>query len=224
MIKRFMYIVIIGAGRTGRHVIELAAKDNHEVVVLEKNEAKAQWTSANIDCLVINADGCSVEKLREAGAEKADAMIATTNDDAVNLLVMMLGKELGIKRLISGVTDDEHLKLFDELGIDTIGNPFRLNGQFLYRTLQRPGVKDFMDLGNGAEIIEVRVKEGAPLIDKNLQEINEKKLLPNESLVVAIKREKNLIVPDGTTKILAGDLVTLFTRVGVTKGLLEKFN
>jgi len=69
-----------------------------------------------------------------------------------------------------------------------------------------------MDLGNGAEIIEVSVKEGAPLIDKNLQEINESKLLPKESLVVAIRRDKQLIVPDGMTKLLAGDLVTLFTR------------
>lgn len=219
-----MYLIVIGAGRTGRHVIELADKDGQEVVVLEKDEAKAQWASANLDCLVINADASSVEKLKEAGGEQADGMIATTNDDAVNLLVMMLGKEMGIKRLISSVTDDEHLKLFNELGIDTIGNPFRLNGQFLYRTLQRPGVKDFMDLGNGAEIIEVKVKEGAPLIDKNLQEINETKLLPNQSLVVAIKRDKKLIIPDGTTKILQNDMVTLFTREGVTENLLKKFN
>ncbi len=219
-----MYLIVIGSGRTGRHVIELATKDGHEVVVFEKDEVKAQWASANMDCLVVNADASSVEKLKESGAEKADAMIATTNDDAVNMLVMMLGKELGIKRLVSSVTDDEHLKLFDELGIDTIGNPFRLNGQFLYRTLQRPGVKDFMDLGNGAEIIEVKVKEGAPLIDKDLQEINESKLLPKESLVVAIKREKRLIVPDGDTKIYTNDLVTLFTREGVTKSLLDKFN
>jgi len=219
-----MYLIVIGAGRTGRHVIELAIKDGQEVVVLEKDEAKAQWASANLDCLVINADASSEEKLKEAGVENADGMIATTNDDAVNLLVMMLGKELGVKRLISSVTDDQHLKLFNELGIDTIGNPFRLNGQFLYRTFQRPGVKDFMDLGNGAEIIEVKVKQGAPLIDKNLQEINESKLLPKQSLVVAIKRNRDLIIPDGTTKILEEDLVTLFTREGVTENLLKQFS
>lgn len=219
-----MYLIVIGAGRTGKHVIESAIKDGHEVVVLEKDEVKAQWASANLDCLVINADACSVEKLKESGTEKAEAMIATTNDDAVNLLVMMLGKELGVKRLISSVTDDEHLKLFDELGIATIGNPFRLNGQFLYRTLQRPGVKDFMDLGNGAEIVEISVNEGAPIIGKDLREINDSNLLPKESLVVAIKRKNDLIVPDGTSKIYAGDLVTLFTRVGVTKDLLSKFN
>jgi K+ transport systems, NAD-binding component len=156
--------------------------------------------------------------------KSADAMISTTNDDAVNLMVMMLGKELGVKRLISSVTDDEHLSLFDELGIATVGNPFRLNGQFLYRTLQRPGVKDFMDLGNGAEIVEITVSPGAPLINKDLQQINEKSLLPKESLVVAIKRKNNLIVPDGDTVIYADDLVTLFTREGVTKKLLKQFN
>lgn len=219
-----MYVVIVGAGRTGRHVIESAINDDQEVLVFEKDETRAQWVSANMDCFVLNADASSLEKLKEADARNADAMIATTNDDAVNLMVMMLGKELGVKRLISSVTDDEHLGLFDELGIATVGNPFRLNGQFLYRTLKRPGVKDFMDLGNGAEIIEITVSEGAPLIDKDLQEINERSLLPKESLVVAIKRSKNLIVPDGDTKIFAGDLVTLFTREGVTSKLLKQFN
>lgn len=219
-----MYVVIVGAGRTGRHVIQSAVNDDQEVLVFEKDEAKAQWVSANMDCFVLNADASSLEKLKQAEVKEADAMIATTNDDAVNLMVMMLGKELGVKRLISSVTDDEHLGLFDELGIATVGNPFRLNGQFLYRTLQRPGVKDFMDLGNGAEIIEITVNEGAPLINKNLQEINESSLLPKESLVVAIKRDKHLIVPDGNTEIIAGDLVTLFTREGVTRKLLNQFN
>jgi trk system potassium uptake protein TrkA len=219
-----MYVVIVGAGRTGRHVIQSAVNDDQEVLVFEKDESRAQWVSANMDCFVSNSDASSLEKLRDAEVNQADAMIATTNDDAVNLMVMMLGKELGVKRLISSVTDDEHLSLFDELGIATVGNPFRLNGQFLYRTLQRPGVKDFMDLGNGAEIIEITVNEGAPLIHKDLQEINEKSLLPKESLVVAIKRKEKLIVPDGNTEIHAGDLVTLFTREGVTRKLLNQFN
>lgn len=219
-----MYVVIVGAGRTGRHVIQSAVNDDQEVLVFEKDESRAQWVSANMDCFVSNADASSLEKLKEAEVNQADAMIATTNDDAVNLMVMMLGKELGVKRLISSVTDDEHLSLFDELGIGTVGNPFRLNGQFLYRTLQRPGVKDFMDLGNGAEIIEITVNEGAPLIHKDLQQINEKSLLPKESLVVAIKRKEKLIVPDGNTEIHAGDLVTLFTREGVTRKLLNQFN
>jgi trk system potassium uptake protein TrkA len=219
-----MYVVIVGAGRTGRHVIQSAVNDDQEVLVFEKDESRAQWVSANMDCFVSNADASSLEKLKDAEVNQADAMIATTNDDAVNLMVMMLGKELGVKRLISSVTDDEHLSLFDELGISTVGNPFRLNGQFLYRTLQRPGVKDFMDLGNGAEIIEISVNEGAPLIHKDLQQINEKSLLPKESLVVAIKRKEKLIVPDGNTEIHAGDLVTLFTREGVTRKLLNQFN
>ena len=219
-----MYVVIVGAGRTGRHVIDSAVNDDQEVLVLEKDEVRAQWVSANMDCFVMNADASSLEKLKEAEVKSADAMISTTNDDAVNLMVMMLGKELGVKRLISSVTDDEHLSLFDELGIATVGNPFRLNGQFLYRTLQRPGVKDFMDLGNGAEIVEITVSPGAPLINKDLQQINEKSLLPKESLVVAIERKNNLIVPDGDTVIYADDLVTLFTREGVTKKLLKQFN
>jgi K+ transport systems, NAD-binding component len=59
-----MYVVIVGAGRTGRHVIDSAVNDDQEVLVLEKDEVRAQWVSANMDCFVMNADASSLEKLK----------------------------------------------------------------------------------------------------------------------------------------------------------------
>ena len=95
-----MHIIIIGSGRTGKHVIEAAVKDGHDVFVIEKNKVAADWVAAHFDCIVINADATSIEALKEAKAQKADAIVVTTNDDAVNSLVILLAKQMGVKQLV----------------------------------------------------------------------------------------------------------------------------
>ena len=90
-----MYIVVVGAGPTGRRIVELATADQHEVVVVEANEERAGGLSADFDCLVLYGDAASRPLLEEAGVPGADALIATTDDDATNLMVVMLGREMG---------------------------------------------------------------------------------------------------------------------------------
>jgi trk system potassium uptake protein TrkA len=103
-----MHIIIIGAGKTGKHVIESAVMDDQDVYVIEKNKEVADWIASHYDCVVINADATYVEALKEAKAEKADAIVVTTNDDAINALVILLAKQLGIKRLVSSVNNEDH--------------------------------------------------------------------------------------------------------------------
>ncbi|MCB0519345.1 MAG: TrkA family potassium uptake protein [Lewinellaceae bacterium] len=218
-----MHLIIVGAGRTGKHVIQEATKDGHDVVVIEKEEKVAGWAATHYDCMVIQADASSMDALKEAKAEKADALIATTNDDAVNMLVIMLGKELGIKRLISSVTDEGHIRLFEQMGVDTVESPFRLNGQYLYRAVQRPSVKDFLDLGGGAEIIELTVKKNSPIAGKLIKQLHKENLLPKDARIVAVKRKTDIIIPEGDTALLEGDLVAVLSKQGATEELVHVF-
>lgn len=206
-----MHIIIIGAGRTGKHVIEAAIKDNHEVYVIEKNKDLAEWVASHHDCVVINADAANMESMKEAQAEKADAVIVTTNDDAVNMLVILLAKQLGVKRLVSSVNKEDHLTVFEQLKIDTVESPYRLNGRYLYRAVLGPNVKEFLDLGDGFEILELRVSTGALVDGKLIKELNKQRQLPKDSRIVLIKRNNQIIVPEGETPIKAGDIVAVLS-------------
>lgn len=214
-----MHLIIIGAGRTGKHVIQSAIEDGHEVVVIEVNKEVAEKTASSYDCLVINADASSLDTLREAGSDKADALIATTNDDSVNLLVIMLGRELGIKKLVSSVTNEDHIRLFKELGVNTVESPFRLNGKFLYRAVQKSSIKDFMDLGDGVEIVEFLVNENAQAVGKAIKD----NPIPRESRVIAIKRDEKMLIPTGSTVVEKGDVTVILTKQGFLKSLIELF-
>ncbi|MFB9813663.1 potassium channel family protein [Haloarcula sebkhae] len=218
-----MYVIIIGAGRTGSTVINLATQDDHEVVVIERDTELAEEVSATYDCMVINADAASKDILLEAGIEEADALISTTEDDSVNLMVTMFGKQYGVETLVSSINDPAHMELFEDLGVNIVESPHRLNGQYLYRAVQHPGIQDFLPITGQAEIFEMAVSSGAPIDGLDLIEADNNDLLPEETIIVAIVRDSELLIPQGESEIRAGDTVTVFAKNGATSRITDVF-
>jgi len=99
-----MYIVIVGAGDIGTPLIEIATAGGNEVVVVERDPARAEQASREFDCLVINDDATSKETLADAGADRADAIISTTDQDATNIMVCLLAQELEVPE-VAGAGD-----------------------------------------------------------------------------------------------------------------------
>ena len=218
-----MYIIVVGAGRTGSKVIELATQDDHEVVVVERDQELAEEASATYDCMVINADAASEEIMLEAGIQESDALISTTENDSVNLMIQMLGKQYGVETLVSSINEPQHMELFGNLGVNVVESPHELNGQYLYRAVQRPAVQESMQIGAGGEIFELTVDEGAPIAGLSLIDADADGLLPEETVIVAIVRDDELHVPRGESDIQAGDTVTIFAKDGSSSRITDSF-
>ncbi len=88
---------------------------------------------------------------------------------------------------------------------------------------ERGIMADVMNLAGGAEVVEVTVSEDARLVDTTLREANESGLLAEEVLVIAVERDDQVLTPKGDTTIRAGDLVSLFSRGGISDETLELF-
>ena len=82
-----MYIIIIGAGDIGTPLIEIATRTGYEVVVIERDAARADQVASEFDCMAINADATVKDTLEDAGADRADAIISTTDQDATNIMI-----------------------------------------------------------------------------------------------------------------------------------------
>lgn len=78
-------------------------------------------------------------------------------------------------------------------------------------------------LAGDADVVEVVVREGAPIAGKTLQEANEAELVTSDVLVVRINRDDEAITPTGETTIQAGDFVTVHSRSGITDDTLATF-
>lgn len=218
-----MYTIVVGAGQIGTPVIDLLTQSSHEVVVVERDSAVAERVSRDHDCLVLNADATVKQTLLEAGGERADAIISTTDTDATNIMVLLLARDIKIPSLVSVVQNPDHMGLFRQIGANVIENPQRLIAEYLVRAVKRPSVKDFMHLGGDAEVFEITVTENAPIAGISLQDADADGFLGDDVLVVAIERDGEILTPRGKTKIRAGDLVTVFSRQGMTSAVMAQF-
>ncbi|MFB6127592.1 MAG: TrkA family potassium uptake protein [Halolamina sp.] len=220
-----MYVVIVGAGDIGTPLIEIATQSGNEVVVVERDEAKAEETAQEFDCLVINDDATVKETLVDAGVERADALISTTDRDAVNVMVCLLAQELSVPSVVSVVHDPAHMGLFERIGIQTMENPQRLIAEYLYRAVERPAIVDYMPVGEEAEVFEIVVGPDADVSDCTLAEANETGLLPDDVLVVAVERDDGEppITPRGETTLREDDLVTVYSARGADPSVTDVF-
>jgi trk system potassium uptake protein TrkA len=203
-----MYIIVVGAGRVGESLVKIATERKHNIAVVDKDENRCTEIAEKYDVMAIYGDSTIKSILEDAGARRADALAATTKDDAVNLLTVLVGKELKIPSLVSLVSQPEHALMFRRIGVNVMENPASAVAEYLYRILQRPSIRDFMSIGGGeAEIFEIVVTDKAFVVGKTLDSL---KLAQKDALIVAITRDDGLIIPRGDTVIKEGDRVTVF--------------
>ena len=203
-----MYIVIVGAGGIGKKLTEVALKDgNHNVIVIDKDEEKCEEIARKYDAIAINADATQEETLEESEVKKADALVTTTRDDATNLMVISLAKNIGVKHLISVVNREESKPMYMEKGVKMIKNPNIVIAELLFKSIKHPNVEEYMDVGKYAEIFRIPISTKSRLSKKTIKNIG----LPKKSLIVAIERDDKFIIPTENVELLAGDKITILS-------------
>ncbi len=201
-----MYIVIVGAGGIGRRLTELTLKEaRHNVIVIDKDQASCEEIARKYDAVAINADATQEETLDESEIKKADVLVATTNDDAVNLLVVSLAKNMGVKHLVSVVNQEESKPLYMEKGVKMVKNPDIVMAEHLFKSIKHPTIEEYMNVGEYAEIFRLPIAEGSKLSGRTIKKIG----LPKKSLIVAIERDQKFIIPTDDVELFAGDKVTV---------------
>ena len=201
-----MYIVIVGAGGIGKRLTEIALKDgNHNVIVIDKEQASCEEIARKYDAVAINADATQEETLDESEVKKADVLVTTTNDDATNLMVVSLAKNKGVKNLVSVVNQEESKPMYMEKGVKMIKSPNVVMAEHLYKSIKHPNVEEYMNVGKYAEIFRVPIPNNSRHSGKTIKKLG----LPKKSLIVAIERDHKFIIPTENVQLFSGDKVTV---------------
>ncbi len=201
-----MYIVIVGAGGIGKRLTELTLKDgNHNVIVIDKDQARCEEIARKYDAVAINADATQEDTLDESEVKKADVLVTTTNDDATNLMVVSLAKNKGVKHLISVVNQEESRPMYMEKGVKMVKSPNIVMAEHLYKSIKHPTVEEYMNVGMYAEIFRLPINSNSKLSGKTITDIG----LPKKSLIVAVERDRKFIIPTDDIELFSGDKVTV---------------
>ena len=128
MNKAGFRIIVVGAGKVGKTITKRLTDEGHNLIVIDRSEAKLSELSDQCDCMLITGSGASHNTLNEAGITDADLMIAVTDSDELNLLCCTIAKQFNpdistIARVRNPDYGNEIPYLMNRLAIDRIINP-----------------------------------------------------------------------------------------------------
>jgi len=198
-----MYIIIGGGGEVGYYLARNLLKQGHEVLLMEKDPARLQTLSDELGQSIFKGDACEARVLEEAGARRADVVIAVTGEDEDNLVICQVAKQrFNVGRTIARLNNPRNEVLFQKLGIDVTVSPTRSILSLIETELPgRRFVMLMMLKRAGLEIVELNVPAISPIVGKKLNQIN----LPRRCNLALIIRNQEPIFPSGDTELQAND-------------------
>ena len=98
----------MGDGKVGFTLAEHLSQEEHDITVIDTNDAALRHASEALDVMCVKGNGASISALRESGVDAADVLIAATSMDEVNMVCCLTAKRLGAKYTIARVRNVEY--------------------------------------------------------------------------------------------------------------------
>ncbi|MDQ6930586.1 MAG: TrkA family potassium uptake protein [Candidatus Eremiobacteraeota bacterium] len=223
-----MFILIVGGGKVGSYLTRALLAQNHEVVVVEKQEKKARALELLLDMNVsVVGDGCDPEILRQAGIERADVVVADTGDDEDNLVVILIAKrQPNHPRCIARVNNPRNKMIFESLDPEdpvVVISSTEVILDVLNEHVNAPQHSQMLasmtlfDRAN-LELLKVTVPQDCSMAGKPLHEV----AFPRNSVAVAIDRAgEDLVIPNSDTRIQPNDQVIVISKKGAAEAVRD---
>ena len=201
-------VMIIGGGKTGYYLAGKLSEFGIAVKLIEKSKERCYYLSTHLDdVMVLHGDATDTSLLEEENLDEMDAFVAATGFDEENLLLALIAKQRGVEDVISKVSHQSYKDLIEKMGIDMALNPLDIVASTILRYIQ--GSKKIIAsllIQGQAEIMEIIASNEMKLANVPLKDV----ALPDGVLIAAIHRGQQVIIPNGDTRILEDDKVTIF--------------
>lgn len=165
-----MYVIIVGCELIGARIAKELANLNQDVVVIERSESKLGALASGFNGMIMNGIEYDQDNLIQAGIEKADVVLALTDDDNLNITVSLVAsKVFNVKRVIAQVIDPNRRYLYELLSIESF-SPIKMGVNSLLSKLDIAPVEQLVQVSSGIEITRIEVKRVLPIKVKEVFE------------------------------------------------------
>lgn len=201
-------VIIAGGSREAWFLARLLEEHRIECTILESSRERAVNLAERLRrSLILHGDATDLELLEMEGIGDADGFVAYTGSDETNLLSCLLAKSLGARKVVSLIDRFDYVPLVSRVGVDAAVSPRVAAVNAILSHVRRGSVLAVATLkGTRAEGIEFDVSARFPFVDQPLAQVR----LPEGSLVGAIIRGGQVIIPRGADAIRVGDRVIMF--------------
>lgn len=204
-------VVIVGGSLTSLNLAKLLEFRGINIRIIEKDYDKCCWLADQLPkCTIIHRDASDVEFLRSEKIGNADLLVVCTSNDELNLLIALLGKEVGCKDAVVLLTNAAYGPLLTKLGINFSASPRISAANHIVSLLLSGSVSSLVSLyENAAEIMEINVSSNSNIVGTPLSELGP--LLPKDFLIAVIQNRGHVMIANGNRIISPGDTVIVLT-------------
>jgi trk system potassium uptake protein TrkA len=203
-------IAILGGTGIGVEVAESLAAKGRSVMLIDKDYEHCKTLSELLpEVLVINGEISDGHIVKEENLADFDAIICATKNEELNILSGAYGKSIGIKRAVAVVETSSYLHLASSIGIDSTVSPRFCALNSILKFVRKGSVSDVRSIFDGqAEAIEITVSADSTIVNIELKDLK----IPEGCRIIAIKRWRKNIIPQGSTVIYPNDQVLFFVK------------
>ena len=226
-----MNIIICGAGKVGFSISKQLSAQGHSVTVIDQSSEDIKKINDTQDVKGIVGRATLPTVLENAGAEKADMVIAVTRNDETNMIVCQLASSLfNVSKKIARIRTKDFLegkwgKLYNKsnIPIDVIISPEIEVARSLYRRLEAPGALDNVPFGNNkVKMLEISIEKNCPIKNIPLKKLTEKFPDFKANIVGALRKDKFIYLKKND-QILEDDNVYVVVNSDQLNQILKAF-
>lgn len=212
-----MRIVFVGTSAMTLMAARMIAEHGHEIVIIDKDEARLHSLADKLDCGRILGDGTRPTVLREANPAATHLLFCLTGSDQVNIIASLVGRSLGYRRVVTRIDDPDFEHICIELGLEDTIIPARTIGRALTD----------MVAGRDSFELSAMIKDDAAVFsfvarDDDSGSLDELEL-PADTRVICTYHAGRFQTVEAGAKIKAGDEIVLITRREQLAGLHERW-
>jgi trk system potassium uptake protein TrkA len=201
-------VMILGGGLIGLQLAQGLEERGIQVKIIEQNEARCQEIAEKCSrALVLRGDVTYQDLLLEENVKEMDTFIAVTEDEETNVMISLLAKKMGVRRVMTLVNKVGYSPLVHSIGIDVVISPRLAAVNKIMQFLRRGKILSISSLPEEtAEAFEAVALETSDIVGRPLRDLQ----FPKEAIVGALVRGPEVIIPNGSTVVQPGDRVMIF--------------
>lgn len=209
-----MKIIIGGAGAVGCHLARLLSKDHQDCVLIDEHQDRLEGLEGRYDIMTLQGLSTSIKTLKDAGVEHADLFVGVMTNESRNMNACMIAHNLGAKKTVARIDNIEYMDpalkpFFERMGINSLIYPEALAAIDITNGLKMSWARQRLDIHGGALILlGIKLRDTCEILNRPLREL----CGPDDPYhVVAIKRDKETLIPGGNDVLLVNDIAYFMT-------------
>ncbi len=200
-----MYVLIAGGGRTGSTLALTLHEQKHEVRLMEHRPQVLAHIHRDLPTeLIYEGNPTDPRTLELAGAQRAQVLVASMSNDAENLSLCFIARErFKVPRTIATINDPRNAWLFDrKFHVDVALNQADILASLIEQEMSLGDMMTLLKLRKGSHsLVSETLPPGARAVGVAIQDLP----LPRSSVICAILRRGEVLIPRGNVRLEAGD-------------------